>query len=162
MHMAREDFGAQGHRMAGPVTQVATELGAKSILDYGCGKATLAPAITGFTVLNYDPARPDFDAPPHPADLVACLDVLEHIEPEFLDNVLDDIKRLAIKGVFLTIATRPATKVLPDGRNAHLIQQPLQWWMPKIWDRWELNTFHANELGFSLFATVPVPRPQAS
>ena len=30
------------------------------------------------------------------------------------------------------LATGPAEKMLPDGRNAHLIQQPKQWWLDKV------------------------------
>jgi hypothetical protein len=26
----------------------------------------------------------------------------------------------------------PAGKTLPDGRNAHLIQKPSSWWLPKL------------------------------
>ncbi len=39
-------------------------------------------------------------------------------------------------------------KVLPDGRNAHLIQQPAEWWMPKILKRFELVTFNRIPMGF--------------
>jgi hypothetical protein len=42
--------------------------------------------------------------------------------------VLDDLKRVVDKYGLFTIHTGPAVKVLPDGRNAHLIQQPLEWW----------------------------------
>jgi hypothetical protein len=72
--------------------------------------------------------------------MVTCIDVLEHIEPDCLDNVLDDLERLAEVLVFLTIHTGPAAKVLSDGRNAHLTQQPIEWWLPKIWNRFDLHT----------------------
>jgi len=39
-------------------------------------------------------------------------------------------------------------KVLPDGRNAHLIQQPAGWWLPKILERFELVTFNRMPQGF--------------
>jgi len=66
--------------------------------------------------------------------------VLEHIEPEFLDNVLDDLKRVTQAAIFCTIHTGPAVKTLSDGRNAHIIQQPMQWWLPKLWDRFDLQS----------------------
>jgi hypothetical protein len=31
-------------------------------------------------------------------------------------------------------------KVLSDGRNAHLTQQPMEWWLPKIWERFDIQT----------------------
>jgi len=45
--------------------------------------------------------RPDGLRDPSPASFVACIDVLEHIEPELLDNVLDDLRRVTAQiGVF--------------------------------------------------------------
>ena len=71
----------------------------------------------------FDPAFPEY-GDPQPADLVCCIDVLEHIEPEFLDSVIAELARITIKLGFFTIATGPATKTRADGGNAHLIQQP--------------------------------------
>jgi hypothetical protein len=70
--------------------------------------------------------------PPKPAQLLACTDVLEHIEPDRLDAVLRHQFNVAELGAFFTIATRPANKVLPDGRNAHLIQELPSWWVQKL------------------------------
>jgi hypothetical protein len=30
--------------------------------------------------------------------------------------------------------------VLSDGRNAHLTQQPMKWWLPKLLQRFEIQT----------------------
>lgn len=74
--------------------------------------------------------------------------MLEHIEPHLLDNVLDDLKRVTVGlGVF-TVHTGQAVKTLPDGRNAHLIQQPPSWWLPKLTQRFELVTFNRMSMGF--------------
>jgi len=56
------------------------------------------------------------------SDLVTCIDILEHIEPELLENVLLELKRLHGRLYFFTIHLGPAGKTLSDGRNAHLIQ----------------------------------------
>ncbi len=112
--------------------------GSRDILDYGCGQRTLERDL-GFAIRNYDPCISGLDAAPDPADLVVCTDVLEHIEPECLDEVLDDLQRLTRNAGFFVIATRPAEKTLPDGRNAHLIQEPLGWWMPKLTARFEVT-----------------------
>jgi hypothetical protein len=61
-----------------------------SYLDHGSGKETLANALPQFTVRGYDPAIPDLDTHPEPHDLFICTDVLEHVEPEFVDMVIDD------------------------------------------------------------------------
>ena len=64
----------------------------------------LSNALTGFDVRNYDPCIPEYATPPSPAELVVCTDVLEHIEPDKLDAVLNDIIRLSSKGAFLVAA----------------------------------------------------------
>jgi uncharacterized Rossmann fold enzyme len=103
----------------------------KSILDYGCGKGMLAKNLE-FPIFEYDPAISGKDSPPRPADLVICVDVLEHIEPDFLNAVLNDISRCTKKIAFLVISTRAAVKTLPDGRNTHLIQEKKDWWKEKL------------------------------
>lgn len=102
-------------------------------MDYGCGKRTLEEAL-GFPIANYDPAVEGLDATNEPHDIVACTDVLEHIEPDLLVGVLADIRRCTKKAAFLLIATRPAKKYLEDGRNAHLIQRDAKWWLGRLWD----------------------------
>jgi len=114
------------------------------LLDYGCGSQTnLAKHLKVNRKLMYqayDPGVPRFSKPPVPAQMVACIDVLEHIEPELIDNVLDDLKRLTEGILFATVCTCAAKKTLSDGRNAHLIQQPMPWWLPKFWERWDIQT----------------------
>jgi hypothetical protein len=122
-------------------------MGVTHILDYGCGhNCTLAKSLKAdhkITYQAYDPGVPKFAKDPIPAQLVCCLDVLEHIEPEYLENVLDDLARLSEGLVFLSFCTAPALKFLSDGRNAHLTVQPVQWWLPKLWDRWDMQTVQA-------------------
>lgn len=127
LHNVRPDYGTSGQRYVGIVQQMMDRYSTSDILDYGCGKRTLEKAL-GFDIANYDPCISGFEGRPEPHDLVVCTDVLEHIEPDCLDEVLEDIKRCMKKAAFLLVATRPAKKVLADGRNAHLIQQPLDWW----------------------------------
>ena len=104
---------------------------------------------------HYDPAIPEWSAPPAPSDFVVCIDVLEHVEPEFIDNVLDDLARLTLKIGFFTVTTVPAKKTLPDGRNAHLIQMPPGWWLPKFLDRFELVKFCRVSHGFWIMVEPP-------
>ena len=86
------------------------------------------------------------------------LDVLEHIEPECLDAVLDHMARLTQKAILLTVTTIPAAKNLADGRNAHLIVEPPEWWIPKLLQRWEMETYNRNDIGFMFLGS---PRNQS-
>ncbi len=72
------------------------------------------------------------------ADLVCCIDVLEHIEPEFIDNVIKELSLITTNLGFYTIHMGPAGKVLADGRNAHLIQKPTSYWLEKFIEYFEI------------------------
>ena len=130
------NYGVSGQNWAAMVRSLHEKMGGGTILDYGCGRRTLEAAL-GFSIANYDPCIAGLDAPPEPADLVVCTDVLEHVEPELLPAVLDDLRRVTRRIGFLVIASRPAEKVLPDGRNAHLIQEGPRWWLPRLCERFE-------------------------
>lgn len=85
--------------------------------------------VNGLNVHDYDPGVPQFASrKPDPVDMVVCADVLEHVEREFLDMVCDDLAYLARKILFVVISMREAGQVLPDGRNAHLIIEPEEFW----------------------------------
>jgi len=141
LHDINEEYGTSGRKFAQIVQEICQQHNTLDILDYGCGKATLDASLPGFMVRNYDPGIEEHSAMPEPADIVVCTDVMEHIEPPFVEDVLDHIKSVMIKGGLITIASRPAKKSLPDGRNAHLIQENYRWWLPKIWDRFNVMQF---------------------
>lgn len=144
---ATTNYGVASIKYAHLVTAILDKLEITHLLDYGSGaKMNLVKHIkpkVKLTYQAYDPGVAELAGDPVPAQMVACIDVLEHIEPEFLDNVLDHILALTEAVAFLTIHTGPAGKVLPDGRNAHLIQEPLDWWLPKLTQRFELQTVQA-------------------
>ena len=133
------NYGLSGRRWAEHIRKLAEMMNTRDILDYGCGRRTLEQSL-GFPIHNYDPCIAGLDAPPQPAQLVACTDVLEHIEPDCLDAVLDDLKRCVLVAGFFVIANRPAEKFLADGRNAHLIQEGPDWWLPKLAERFEVKS----------------------
>lgn len=132
LHERSPEYGTSGQKWGRYVERLIVEEKYKTILDYGCGKCTLGKVLPGYNIAEYDPAVPGKEARPRPAELVVCTDVLEHIEPELLDNVLADLRSLTITKLFFNIALRPAVKFLPDGRNAHLLQQPARWWFEQI------------------------------
>ncbi len=113
---------------------------AKDVLDYGCGKGNLGEKLKklGIEVMNYDPAIPEFSKDPTPADLVVCTDVMEHVEPEFVDEVLDHIKSLSRKAAYFVIAFTESKKFLPDGRNSHICIEPPEWWEEKLLKRFKV------------------------
>ena len=120
------------------VTDLIEKEKIKTVLDYGCGHGlllrrivsnhTLAPKLAQF----YDPGIEKYATLPKPAQLVISTDVLEHIEHECLDDVLDHIHSLTERLAYLAPHTGPAKAILPDGRNAHLIQESSDWWQDRL------------------------------
>lgn len=131
-YASHNGWGAGGRTHAGTVREWALDLKAKTALDYGCGKGTLAPVLPDLEWQEYDPGIVGKDGLPRPADIVVCTDVLEHIEPDRLDAVLAHLRLLTLKGGFFVIALSMAALTLPDGRNAHLIIQKPDWWSAKL------------------------------
>lgn len=153
LHETTPEYGKGGTRRLDRTLALCELLGAKTVLDYGCGKGALVKALkeAGFDAKGYDPAIAEFSAPPIPADVVICTDVLEHIEPERLDAVLDDLQRLSRKGAYLLVSTSVAKKTLPDGRNAHLIVKHSNWWLFHLMRRFLLLEFVSGDRGFEAF-----------
>jgi len=147
------NYGVASVGYAPLVAQAIEQLGITQVLDYGAGKGRLGETLRGhvhrpLTIHHYDPAIPKWSAPPAPCGFVACIDVLEHIEPDLIGNVLDDLQRVTAGVGIFTVHTGPAVKILPDGRNAHLIQQPPGWWLPEMLRRFDLVTFNRMPQGF--------------
>ena len=162
---ATGEYGVMGGQYGQLVTQIIDKMGVTHLLDYGCGSnLSLFKAIdpkNKLTYQAYDPGTEDFAEPPVPAQMVCCIDVLEHIEPDYLDSVLDHLCSLTEVIFLCSIHTGPAQKVLSDGRNAHLTQQPLEWWLPKLWDLWDIHTVQVtNANGFHVIAYAK-PRLEA-
>ena len=130
------DYGSQSIDHAPNVMKLMNNLNLSELCDYGAGKKHLQSTLiklgfNNFDYHPYDPAFPEYGLP-KPADMVACIDVLEHIEIEYLDNVLEELCLITKKIIYFCIASGPAKKKLSDGRNAHLIQKPARWWLPKL------------------------------
>jgi 2-polyprenyl-3-methyl-5-hydroxy-6-metoxy-1,4-benzoquinol methylase len=108
----------------------------KTVLDYGCGKGNVMNEIknifSNLQIQGYDPAVDEYNVLPDKTfNLVFSTDVLEHVEPEFLDETL---KFLSTKSLLIyhLIALEPSSVILPDGRNAHLILESPEWWRNKF------------------------------
>lgn len=145
-HEDNNGYGIRGYKHLQSVLTLAEMHKAQSILDYGCGGATLAAhakRMSAIPVFNYDPAIPKHAADPEPADIVVCTDVLEHIEPIYITNVIQHIASKTLKATYLEIACRPAKRVLADGRNAHLLVRDGYFWFDLIREYMDIVKFSA-------------------
>ena len=111
------------------VQELITKNEINSILDFGCGKGMACSSVASdkLTVHSYDPVTSPIPLPDK-VDLVYSSDVLEHIEPDQLDTVMDNLYSIADKYQYHLIACHPAKKGLRDGRNAHVIIEKPDWW----------------------------------
>jgi len=119
LHKTRDDYGVASLKYTGLVTQICNKLEVKHLLDYGAGKQRLFKGLKvnhEMTLQAYDPGIEALAEEPVQAEMVTCIDVLEHIEPDYLENVLDHIEKLTEKVGFFTIHCGPAVKMLSDGR----------------------------------------------
>jgi 2-polyprenyl-3-methyl-5-hydroxy-6-metoxy-1,4-benzoquinol methylase len=132
---------AGGAKHAEIVREIALKWNSQMILDYGCGQGEFKKAFdalkTGILVCEYDPAIEGKqnifdDSSANLYDLITCTDVLEHIEPEKIDNVLKHIFYLMGKGGYFIISLCETKVFLPDGRNAHILLKPVEWWLEKF------------------------------
>ena len=135
--------------------QIVRTESCKSILDYGCGKASLyckdkynilmidinnntlpkpLPEIWNLDYYAlYDPAYEKYNTlPKGKYDGVICSDVIEHIDEKDSDWVLEEIFSFARKFVFLTIACYEALKKFDNGRNVHVNVKSIEFWQDKL------------------------------
>ena len=144
LHDSRADFGNgfDGAGVAGRLPQALMkmhQLGiCNSYLDYGTGKGQLVKHLrknitSNINVDGYDPAVDEWSNHPNKKyDIVSCLDVLEHVELGSIDAVIDDIASLTKNFCYIVIDVQPAVKTLADGRNAHILLAPQDWWLQKF------------------------------
>jgi hypothetical protein len=147
MHEEMPGYGQRGSAWASYVTKALEDEGHASVLDWGCGKGTLKQALPDAPIFEFDPAIPGKDGTPDPADLVLCTDVLEHIEPQHINAVLRELKRLTKRKLMFNICTVPAQKTLPDGRNAHILLKGPLWWRAKLAEHFQVATWGVTTSG---------------
>jgi len=127
LHNTNRNYGTSGHLYSDEILALCKRINSYDVLDYGCGKNSLANTLP-FVIKKYDPAIRAFHEDPNPADLVVCTDVMEHIEPDLLDNVLVHLKSKCKKLAYFALSTSAASKTLEDGRNAHInLKTSVEW-----------------------------------
>ena len=120
------------HRWQSLVEHLAQGLGATSILDYGCGQAANLARFSALPIVSYDPSIPAYAQEPESADLVICMHMLEHVEPEYITAVLLHLWSLARLAVLITVSCQASTKRLPDGTPWHSFLKPPSWWADRL------------------------------
>ena len=155
LHESNPNYGSASLQWGKTVADMAKSWGCEALLDYGAGKQRLKPGLdeAGYSGMYfpYDPAIEKISKIGDlEYDLVVCIDVLEHIEPNFLEYVLDDLQKHTHYRGFCTVHTGPAKKFLMDGRNAHLTQEPARWWLPKLCQRWNILALQSQKSGFQV------------
>lgn len=137
MHRQGHFPGHSTRKNSAKIKELIAKHGAKTILDFGSGKGMqydeqkLHEEWGVERPYLYDPAVPGQEVLPNalrPFDGVICCDVLEHLEPDEASKAVFDATIRAKKFSFFSIATYPAKKTLPDGRNAHVLIKTEDWW----------------------------------
>ena len=125
----KQAYGVSGWKWGDDVLDLAKEVGASTVLDYGAGKGTLEKHLSDLIdIRSYDPIT--FPDTPEPADIVVCTDVLEFLG-ECRGDVLTHIKELARKAVFIAVPKHPKEKAEPG-----LTIESLDWWEELLAEYW--------------------------
>ena len=148
----KTNYGTASISHAPNIKEILEQTGFKSLSDYGAGKKNLQKALLEigyqeFEYFPYDPVFPEYGKPKS-AQLVCCIDVMEHVEEVYLEDILDELKSLTLNLCYFSIATIPAKKILKNGKNAHLIQRPARWWLPKLCERFDIQYLKLTKGGF--------------
>ena len=120
------------------ISQFIRDKNCESILDFGCGKGDQyfkdkihEQHFRGVLPTLYDPAVEEFcTLPERTFDAVISTDVLEHIDE--IDDALRTIHDKADKFVYHGVANFPTGRLLDDGRDSHVIQEDIDWWVQKV------------------------------
>jgi hypothetical protein len=136
MHTGRGEKIGYGIEPAVKLIETIKSYPITTVLDFGCGQGKmiirLMEIFPNLKIQGYDPGVERYAVfPTTPVDLIHSADVLEHIEPDYLVDVLTKLWNLG-QYQYHNIACHPAKKTLPDGRNCHLIIEEPEWWLEKI------------------------------
>jgi ubiquinone/menaquinone biosynthesis C-methylase UbiE len=144
------------------------ELKVQSLIDVGCGRNDFvewarrqsswvkpgrqqpASSKRGMRAIGVDISSPKADVicPAHNLpfkdkefEYLTAFDVMEHLLPQEVDDVLDEFNRVASKGFLFHISYRKS-RVEVFGKQLHLTVEPESWWIEKIEKFGTINIFH--------------------
>lgn len=140
-HITDPEYGGEAIQYSGQISTIINNMQFDEVLDYGSGKGELARSLTldhPVKVHLYDPAIPAIAESPDPREMVVCVEVLNHVEPDFVDSVLDDIKRVTKNLIFIAMKE----------------DKPLEFWLPKIMERFKIQSLVRSNIDFYIIATA--------
>jgi 2-polyprenyl-3-methyl-5-hydroxy-6-metoxy-1,4-benzoquinol methylase len=124
----------RGHEWADTVIGLLHEHQARTVLDYGCARGSLAIALRehGIDVSEYDPVIAGTDSMRAPADLVICTNVLEHVQPERIWVCAEHLATVTKRVAFVLVSTVATGHNPSKGREAHLLLRSATWWRTQL------------------------------
>lgn len=124
-------------------------LAPRSVIDIGCAGGVFPRLlhergirpVTGVDFVLPDTVAPApglsfVEAPAHATgletvDMVTSFDMLEHLLPEEVDEVLREFRRLARRWVLVSICYRPSRRTAM-GEGLHMTVRSEKWWMARL------------------------------
>ena len=139
-HTTDPDYGGESVEYANQISLILNQTGYEELLDYGAGKGELPKNLTldhRVACHLYDPAIPAIAERPEPRDMVVCVDVLNYVEDNYLEAVLDDLKRVTKELLFVEITE--------DHRD-------MEYWLPKLMNRFRVVSVVRSDVDFYVIA----------
>lgn len=144
-------FSPGEHYLATALKMLQPDAGA-SFIDFGVGPGRAAKALIdrGHQVIGVDIAEncldPGLRIPLYVGDLARlsdmradygiCCDVMEHIRTVAVDDVLREIARCAVHGVFFSISMQSDAFGMVIGEPLHLTVKDAEWWTARLQKFW--------------------------
>lgn len=125
-----------------------------TLVDFGCGtgRATMKLIQEGFDAKGVDLASNAVDQPipfeqvclwekPFEADWAFSCDVLEHIPPEHVEQVIDNMQT---ENCFLRVHLHEDRFGKKINEKLHLTIKPHEWWLDQFSKRWNIVHHESN------------------
>ncbi len=137
LHLIKKKYGKSSEKLLDIIEPILVENKITSLLDFGCGKSSLANKISelyGIDCYKYDPAIEKYSTLVNEKiDFVICTDVLQHVPYYDLENVMSTIRSLSDFALLKIKCTTHHT-LLPNGQPANCTVHDEKWWMNFIYN----------------------------